>query len=307
MGISAPAARAPRAVQSLPPSALRPIALGATSRGTVSMTSACRAGRSNTDRQPVANARATSCHTATLPLAATRLSVSMIGIADRLTPTSSRLRCARSARVRAARPKSRLGSMRAASTRPTANGPASRASQAVAVSCIPAPVEAATVDDHNQRNAPERNALNPDAASDRLQSAYQLDEAIPAVQATVDAAAHTDPVAASGAARHLSLCRVDGQDAGGDVRLQGQLGVVLQRQIEQLSTPVVVRATRQLDEPPPVVACAIAGLRVAKIRPTLVHAREVGIAADRGQSGDEAESVMDTLLAHRLDEHPPFF
>src|SRR5919199_3512447 len=168
MGISAPAARAPRAVHSLLPRAFRPIAFGATSRGTVSITSACRAGTSNTVRQPLAKASATTCQTATLSLAATRLSVSMIGMADRLTPTSSRLRCARSARVPAARPKSRLGSMRAASTRPTANGPASTASQAVAVSCIPAPVEAASVDDHNQRNGPERNDLNPDAASNRV-------------------------------------------------------------------------------------------------------------------------------------------
>ena len=51
--------------------------------------------------------------------------------------------------------------MRAASTRPTANAPASSASHAIAVCCIPPPIDAASVDDHNQRNAPDRNEVKP--------------------------------------------------------------------------------------------------------------------------------------------------
>src|SRR5216683_5433289 len=159
--MSAPAINAPSAVQSRVATALRAIAFGAISRGTVSITSAWRAGTSKTNTQPVANDSGTSCHTATFPVAASQLSTSMTGTPASPTTTSNRFRLARSARVPAARPNRRFGSMRAARTNPTPNPPppASSASHAVAVPWIPAAKYAATLEQYSHLNATEPNEL----------------------------------------------------------------------------------------------------------------------------------------------------
>ena len=169
-GISAPATSAPTAIDSRLAVALSAIALGAASRGTVSSTSAWRAGTSKTVAQPVANDSTTSAHTLTLSdcAAESQARPSAGGSASRRTPASKRVRLLRSASVPAARPNKRLGSMRAASTSPTVNAPpaVSSASHADAVTCAPVPRNVTRLDASSQQKLAERRARPTDTAGD---------------------------------------------------------------------------------------------------------------------------------------------
>jgi hypothetical protein len=83
-------------------------------------------------------------------------------------------------------------------------------------------------------------------------------EAIPAVEAAVDGAPHTLPVAARRELRDPVVVDIGGQDLRGDVGPKREIRFLLQRHTELLAVGLVVRAPRELDVAAAVVAHAVA-------------------------------------------------
>src|SRR5260370_14922447 len=127
------------------------------------------------------------------------------------------------------------------------------------------------------------------------------------VGSAIQLAPHLRPVAILRSVVHSTVAKVLGKDPGSDVWLQRQIRLVLERDPDRVAIPAVVGAASQLDEAPPVIAHAIAGLSVAKVATTfglgpvrgpakLVDRFECGrLHSHRGNRGDNSRLLADTL------------
>src|SRR2546430_17438733 len=143
-------------------------------------------------------------------------------------------------------------------------------------------------------------------------------EAVPAVQPAVDSSPYALPVAAARQHGDVVVPHVRRKDPRRHRRVEGKVGLPLERNAEPPPVAAVVRATRELDEAAPVETDAVARARVAEVGPTLVHAPVVRLPAvlvdrgevghlrrDRGERGDRGVWIAETLLGERLAQRRP--
>src|SRR3954452_2484195 len=105
-------------------------------------------------------------------------------------------------------------------------------------------------------------------------------EPVPPVEPAVHLAPHALPVAAPRDVADPVVLEVAPEDPRRDLRLERQLGLLLERDSELLAVAAVVRAAGDLDEAAPVEADAVTGLEVAEVLASLVVLREVRVATE---------------------------
>src|SRR5215207_8348930 len=100
-------------------------------------------------------------------------------------------------------------------------------------------------------------------------------ETLPAVKPAVHLASDRLPVTLSRVVGDAPVLEVADEDARGDVSVERELWVLLERNPQLLSVASVVRPASELDEPSTVVAGAVTRVCVPEVGPPLVVIGEV--------------------------------